>query len=249
MIRIILSGYCGHMGAEVRGIADAAEDLSIVAGVDANADGSDPAVVKTFAELRTPADVVVDFSHHAATEALLEYAVGANLPLVLATTGHTDEERALIKLAAKKIPIFFAANYSVGIALLIGLAKKAAQAFPDAEIEIVEKHHSRKVDAPSGTALAIADAIAEVKPGAFNHAGRSGYGKREPNEIGIHSLRMGNVVGEHEVILATPYQTLTLKHEAHSRALFAEGALCAARFLIGKKPGLYDMQSMLADGE
>ena len=167
------------------------------------------------------------------------------LPVVLATTGQTAEEREYIGTASKKIPVFFAANYSLGIALLIELAKKAAQIMPDAEIEIVEKHHDRKLDAPSGTALAIADAIKSVKPEAFTVCGRSGQGKRSKDEIGIHAIRMGNIVGEHEVILGTASQTLTLKHEAHSRALFAEGALAAAEFLAGKAPGLYDMTDMV----
>ena len=169
-----------------------------------------------------------------------------HLPLVLATTGQTDEERAEILAASEKIPLFFAANYSLGIALLIELAKKTAALMPDAEIEIIEKHHDRKLDAPSGTALAIAKAICEVRPAATIHNGRSGYGKRTPEEIGIHAIRMGNIVGEHEVIIGTPNQTLTLKHEAHSRSLFAEGALAAAEFLCDKPAGLYDMKSLVA---
>ena len=148
--------------------------------------------------------------------------------------------------AAEKIPLFFAANYSLGIALLIELAKKTAAAMPEAEIEIIEKHHDRKLDAPSGTALALAKAIQEVRPAAAINCGRSGQGKRTPDEIGIHAIRMGNIVGEHEVMIGTPNQTITLKHEAHDRALFAEGALAAAEFLCGKSAGLYDMQSLIS---
>ena len=132
------------------------------------------------------------------------------------------------------------------VALLIELAKTAAAAFPEAEIEIIEKHHNRKLDAPSGTALAIADAVCEVRPNAFTVKGRSGNGKRDRAEIGIHAVRMGNIVGEHEVIVGTQNQTITLKHEAHSRALFAEGALSAARFLADRPAGLYDMKSMIS---
>jgi 4-hydroxy-tetrahydrodipicolinate reductase len=200
-----------------------------------------------FEHAETDVDCVVDFSHHSTTEALLAFGKQHKLPLVIATTGQTDEERAAIEAAAKEIPIFFAANFSVGVALLIELAKKAAAAMPDAEIEIIEKHHDRKVDAPSGTALAIARAIQTVRPEATLALGRSGMGKRTKEEIGIHAVRMGNLAGEHEVLIGTNNQTITLKHETHSRALFAEGALAAAQFLIGKPAGLYDMNSMLSD--
>jgi 4-hydroxy-tetrahydrodipicolinate reductase len=134
---------------------------------------------------------------------------------------------------------------SLGVALLVELAKTAAAAMPDAEIEIIEKHHNRKIDAPSGTALMIANAIMDVRPDAYTNLGRSGQGKRTPEEIGIHAIRMGNIVGEHEVILGTQNQSVTLKHEAHSRALFAEGALAAAAFIIGCEKGLYDMKSLI----
>jgi 4-hydroxy-tetrahydrodipicolinate reductase len=135
---------------------------------------------------------------------------------------------------------------SLGVALLVELAKQAASAMPDAEIEIIEKHHDRKLDAPSGTALMIANALMEVRPEAYTNLGRSGQGKRTPEEIGIHAIRMGNIVGEHEVMLGTQNQTISLKHEAHSRALFAEGALAAAAFLIGCDKGLYDMKSLVS---
>ena len=167
------------------------------------------------------------------------------MPVVIATTGQTEEELSAIREASKEIPVFLSANMSIGVALLAEMAKTAAKAFPDADIEIVEKHHSQKLDAPSGTALLLAKAIGEVRPGATFNCGRSGHGKRPKDEIGIHSLRMGGLVGEHEVILATPTQTITLKHEAHSRALFAEGALKAAAFLDGRRPGLYDVNAML----
>ena len=143
------------------------------------------------------------------------------------------------------IPVFHSANISLGVALLVELAKKTAAAMPDAEIEIIEKHHDRKLDAPSGTALMIANAIREVRPEATNHCGRSGQGKRTPEEIGIHAIRMGNIVGEHEVIIGTQAQTITLKHEAHSRALFAEGAIVAADYICGRPAGLYKMDDMV----
>lgn len=246
-MKILLSGICGHMGKEVEKLALAGyRGAELAAGVDYNSDGTASVpCADSFDAAYTDVDCIIDFSHHSCTEALLSFSVGNSLPLVLATTGQTDDEKKAIIEASKKIPIFFAANYSLGIALLIELAKQTVSAMPDAEIEIIEKHHDRKLDAPSGTALAIADAIKSVRPEAYANCGRSGIGKRQQNEIGIHSIRMGNIVGEHEVIIGTQNQTITLKHEAHSRALFAEGALAAAAFLVGKPAGLYDMNSMI----
>jgi len=246
-MKILLNGACGHMGAEVLNLAAAGfRGAQVAAGVDVHpADTCPVPCAASFADAATDVDCIVDFSHHSATNALLDFAVSHRLPLVLATTGQTEEEKAAIYAAAEKIPLFFAANFSMGVALLIELAKQTAAAFPEAEIEIIEKHHDRKLDAPSGTALAIADAIRSVRPAAWANTGRSGHGRRTAEEIGIHAVRMGNIVGEHEVIVGTQSQTITLKHEAHSRALFAEGALAAADFLMGKAPGLYDMQSLL----
>lgn len=246
-MNILLCGYSGHMGREVINLANSLSDINIVGGVDPMANGEYPVpVAKSFSEAISDVDCIVDFSHHSMTSDLIDFAVSNEIPLVLATTGHTVEEKEMIFAASKKIPLFFAANYSLGIALLIELAKKTAAVMTDAEIEIIEKHHNRKLDAPSGTALAIAEAICDERPDAFTVTGRNGNGKRDAKEIGIHAVRMGNIVGEHEVIVGTQNQTITLKHEAHSRALFAEGALSAARFLMGKCQGLYDMKSMIS---
>ena len=247
-MRILLSGLGGHMGAEVaRLCAEGYRGAELAAGVD-YLNWKDAAVpcAPDFEHAEANVDCIVDFSHHSCTAALLAFAKQHGLPVVIATTGQTDEERAAIADAAKEIPVFFAANFSLGVALLIELAKKAAAAMPDAEIEIIEKHHDRKVDAPSGTALAIARAIQSVRPAATIVTGRSGMGKRTKEEIGIHAVRMGNLAGEHEVLIGTNSQPITLKHETHSRALFAEGALAAAEYLIGKPAGLYDMQTMLS---
>ncbi len=253
-MKVLISGICGHMGTEVAKLILAgnrgAEPGGMV-GVDIHACGAEGCpCVQTLAEAHaapyTDADVIIDFSHHTATPALLDYAVAEKLPVVLATTGHTDEERAAILAASASIPVFFAANFSLGVALLIDTAKQVARAMPDAEIEIIERHHDRKLDAPSGTALAIASALCEVRPDATVVTGRAGYGKRTPTEIGIHAIRMGNIVGEHEVIIGTPNQTITLKHEAHDRALFAEGALAAAEFLCQQTDArLYDMTDLV----
>ena len=247
-MRILVNGLYGHMGREVAKLAlDGYRGAELTAGVSPHG-GTEFAVpcACNFRDACTDVDCIVDFSNHSCTNALLDFAVTHQLPLVLATTGQTEAERAAIAAAAEKIPLFFAANYSLGVALLIELAKKTAAAMPEAEIEIIEKHHNRKIDAPSGTALAIARAVQEVRPAATVNCGRSGQGKRTPEEIGISAIRMGNIVGEHEVMIGTPNQTITLKHEAHSRALFAEGALAAAEFLCGRPAGLYDMTSLIS---
>ena len=203
-------------------------------------------VPKTFDELgAVEADVVVDFSHHTAIADVLAYTKKIGAAAVIGTTGHTPEEKALIYAAAKEIPVFYAGNVSLGIAVLCRLVKQAASYFPDADIEIVEVHHTRKVDAPSGTAHMLFNAIKEVRPNAYENCGRSGEGKRTKDEIGIHALRMGNVVGIHEVHINTGNQTLVLKHESGSRAMLADGAVAAARFMEGKGKGFYNMESIL----
>ena len=235
------------MGREVRECAARTENCEIVAGVDPMA--PEPGIcTASFAECAADADVVIDFSHHSLTGALLDFAEKKNLPVVLATTGQTEEENARIRKAAEKIPLFLAANYSLGVAALTDLVKRAAALYPDAEIEIVEQHHDRKVDAPSGTALSLFNAIREVRPDAEANCGRSGYGKRTKNEVGIHAVRMGNIAGVHEVMIGTQNERITLKHEAFSRGVFAEGSLKAAAFLVGKTPGMYDMKDLLKEG-
>ena len=234
------------MGREVRECAARTENCEIVAGVDPMA--PEPGIcTASFAECAAEADVVIDFSHHSLTCALLDFAEEKNLPVVLATTGQTEEENVRIRKAAEKIPLFLAANYSLGVAALTDLVKRAAALYPDAEIEIVEQHHDRKVDAPSGTALSLFNAIREVRPDAEANCGRSGYGKRTKNEVGIHAVRMGNIAGVHEVMIGTQNERITLKHEAFSRGVFAEGSLKAAAFLAGKGPGIYGMKDLLAE--
>lgn len=243
-MRIILCGYCGHMGLEVRASAERAAGCSIVAGVDPMAP-AEGICVPSFGECAAEADVIIDFSHHSLTGALLDFAEAKGLPVVLATTGQTEEESARIRRAAEKIPVFLAANYSLGIATLTDLVKRVAALYPDAEIEIVEQHHDRKIDAPSGTALALFRAVQEVRPGAKAVTGRSGMGKRAPEDVGIHAIRMGNIAGIHEVLIGTQNERISLKHEAFSRGVFADGSLKAAAFLVGKAPGLYDMKDLL----
>ena len=243
-MRILLCGYGGHMGREVIACAERDADSEITAGVDPMIPASG-VCVPSFEECRAEADVIIDFSHHSCVGELLDYAEKNAIPAVIATTGHTEEEKARIISAAKRIPVFYSANMSLGIAVLSDFARRAAELFPDAEIEIVETHHDRKLDSPRGTALLLAERIKEVRPKAAFVCGRSGQGKRSFDEIGIHSLRLGNVVGEHTVILDNGQETITLTHKAQSRSLFASGALKAAEFLANRERGLYDMRSLV----
>ena len=238
-MRAVICGANGAMGKLICGILGD----EVIGKVSIDGEGGVP---KTFEELgKVEADVVIDFSHHTAIADVLNYAKAIGAAAVIGTTGHTAEEKTLIYAAAEEIPVFYAGNVSLGIAVLCRLVKDAVKYFPDADVEIVEIHHTRKVDAPSGTAHMLFNAIKEVRPNAYENCGRSGEGKRTKDEIGVHALRMGNVVGIHEVHINTGNQTLTLKHESGSRAMLADGAVAAARFMEGKGVGLYNMEDIL----
>ena len=239
-MKIIVNGAGGRMGKALQAMMET-KGMTLAAAVDPFAEG----MYKSLEEFTGEADIIIDFSNHAATAALTAYAVKRKLPLIIATTGHTQEELALIAGAAKQIPVFHSGNMSLGIAVLTALARQTAAMFPDADIEIVEAHHNQKLDVPSGTALMLAKAVQGARPEGQPLVGRHENGKRTKQEIGIHSLRMGNTVGWHEVIVNTGTQIITLKHEAQDRALFAEGALSAAVFLLDKAPGLYTMKDMV----
>lgn len=241
-MNIIVHGAAGRMGQEMLRLIGTRADAAVASAVDCKADAA--GILPTLAQA-APADIIIDFSFHTAVKELLSYACAQYLPVVIATTGHTEDERSAIAAAAEKIPVFYSGNMSVGIALLCSMAKKAAAAFPDADIEIVETHHCHKADAPSGTALMLADSIRSVRSNAVPVCGRTGFYPRTAEEIGIHSVRRGEIVGIHEVQISTATQTLTLKHEAYSRTLFAEGALEAARFLLTQPAGLYNMEAMI----
>ena len=245
---VIVNGANGRMGRMLTQLLAAEpEGLRLAARVDP-ALPTDPAA-GTYAALDAyagPADVLIDFSSHLATGDILAYCLRRGLPAVIAPTGQTEDELTQIRAAAGRIAIFLSANMSIGVAVLAELAQRAAAAFPEADIEIIERHHNQKLDVPSGTALLLARRIREVKTDAEFVVGRHENGKRVPREIGIHSLRYGTEVGTHEIIISTGRETLTLKHEAENRALFADGALAAARFLRDREPGLYDMRDMLA---
>lgn len=251
-MKILLNGIGGFMGNEVvRAAGRSYGGAQLVGGIDLMAAPSlEVPCAGSFAQAAALfpqgyGDCLIDFSHHACTQGLLDFAVKTRIPVVIATTGHTPEELELIRQAAQQIPVFHSANMSVGVALLVNLAKTAAAAMPEAEIEIIERHHDRKLDAPSGTAMMLFRELQQVRPDATANLGRSGNAKRTPDEIGIHAIRMGNIVGEHEVIIGTNTQAITLKHQAFDRALFAEGAIVAANFLKDQQPGLYDMHDLL----
>lgn len=245
-MQIIVHGATGRMGRNLRQLIGQNPAHTLAAAVSPQLE-TNPEKLEfgRLEDFSGPAEILIDFSHHTAVGTLLDYARRRRLPVVIGTTGHTPEETDIIAQAAREIPVFRSGNMSVGIALLIQLAKQTAKAFPGADIEIVEVHHNQKLDVPSGTALMLADGIRSVRPEITCNIGRPEGGKRAPEEIGIHSLRMGNVVGIHEVLVSTGTQTITLKHEAHDRMLFAEGAVAAAEYLLGKPAGLYHMASML----
>ena len=245
-MNIIVNGAGGRMGKVLCSLIEESENKTVAAFVSAEFETEkEKHIYQSIGEVTEKADCIIDFSHHSATKELCDYAVKNTLPLVIATTGHTEEENAMVSEAAKTIPVFKSGNMSLGVALVACLSKIAAKAFPDADIEIVEKHHNQKLDVPSGTALLLADSIKQVKKDSEYVIGRHENGKRKKNEIGIHSLRMGNEVGTHEVIFAMGSQVITIKHEAENRGLFAEGALSAADFLVKQEPGLYCMDDIV----
>lgn len=245
-MKIIVNGAGGRMGQVLCGLIENSEKHSVAAYCSLEFDGSnEPLHFGDISAFDGEADCIIDFSSHLATESVTAYAVKRGLPLVIATTGQNDEEMALIKKASESIPLFYSQNMSFGVAILNCLAKITAKALPDADIEIIEKHHNRKLDVPSGTALLLANGIKSVKEDCQYNIGRHENGKREKNEIGIHSIRMGNEVGTHEIIFAMDSQVITLKHEAENRGLFAEGSLTAASFVVKKEAGLYNMDDIL----
>ncbi len=241
-MKVILNGAAGRMGTVLRRmIHDGVRGSELAAAVDFT--GGE--YLSSLRDYYGEADVIIDFSNHVAAPDVAAYAVSRKLPVVVCTTGLTEDEKNAVIKASESVPVFMSANMSLGVALLVELAKKAAVCFPEANIEIVECHHNRKLDAPSGTAVMLFDAIKEVRPEAVRQDGRSGMCPRTADEIGMHALRLGNETGMHEVWVATGNETITLRHKAESRDIFAEGALAAAAFLCGKEPGLYSMRDLM----
>ena len=245
-MKVLVSGMMGHMGRILSDMIKNDNELSLVCGIDNNTNEDNTTkCYKNFDDVKEDIDIIVDFSHHSLTNELINYAISKNKPVVIATTGQTEEEKNKILEASKIIPVFYAANYSLGIAVLINQAKTIVSLLDNADIEIVETHHNRKLDAPSGTALAIANGLKEVRKDANIICGRNGNKKREKNDIGINSIRLGNVVGIHEVLISTEHECISIKHEAYDRGLFAEGAIKAIKFMAGKPKGLYCMKDLL----
>ncbi len=249
MTNVVISGCCGKMGRVVNDIISSRSDTKVVAGIDKVCEKySDFTVVSKPSELTCKPDVIIDFSHPSALGGLLEYAKTNGTALVLASTGYSDEETARIKSAASEIPIFFTANMSIGINLMRELAKKAVSVLGEQyDVEIIEKHHNQKIDAPSGTALMLAESINEASGYKYSYVydRHSVRKKRDKTEIGIHSLRGGTIVGEHEIIFAGRDEVITLSHSAASKEVFAVGAVNAAVFVANKPAGLYSMADMI----
>ncbi len=248
MLNIIFGGVNGRMGRVFQDLIADKEDVALVAGVDVvSADCSFP-VFSSFEDVNVKCDVVVDFSNPSALDGILAYCKKNQVPAVLCATGYSEEQLKAISEASKEIPMFRSSNMSVGVNIISELAKKAAALlYPDFNVEIVEKHHTQKLDAPSGTAIMIADSIASGLPEKVEYVyDRSQRRATRPeNEIGISAVRGGTIVGEHDVILAGPDEVITLSHHAASRAIFANGALSAAKWISDKEPGLYNMSDVL----
>lgn len=249
MIKIIISGCNGHMGRVVAEICAADPQVSVVAGFDVLGPSDRDFPVYTSPDQFTgEADAVIDFSHSSALTPLLTFCKSRGVAAVLATTGYSPEQLNEIDEAAKIVPIFRSANMSLGINVVIDLIKKAAAVLEGYDIEIVERHHNRKVDAPSGTALMLADAAASALPyePEYVYERNSVRHPRDKKEIGISAVRGGTIVGDHEVIFAGRDEVIELHHHAASREIFANGAVKAAKFLCGKVPGLYSMADLVA---
>jgi len=249
MNSILLSGCNGKMGKFITNCVKQRDDCEIIAGIDISNKKNDSFdVFKSIDDFKKKADVIIDFSHPSTLENLLKYAVSSNTPAVISTTGLSDVQIQDIKDASKKVPIFFSANMSLGVNLIRELAEKATKVLGSTfDIEIVEAHHNQKIDAPSGTALMLANAISDQlpTPPTYEFDRHSKRAKREKREIGIHAIRGGTIVGEHEIIFAGHDEVIKISHSAMSREIFATGSINAALFLCGKPAGLYSMSDLI----
>lgn len=251
MVKIIMHGCNGKMGQVITNICKEDENIEIVAGIDSYTGIENPyPVFKNISECQVEADVIVDFAVASAVDDLLEFSIQKQMPVVLCTTGLSKEQLEKVEKASEKTAILKSANMSLGVNMLLELLQKAAKVLTPAgfDMEIVEKHHNQKLDAPSGTALAMADSINEALDGIYEYKyDRSQERKkRDKHEIGIHAVRGGNIVGEHEVIFAGTDEVIEFKHTAYSKAVFAKGAVEAAKFLAGKPAGRYEMSDVIA---
>lgn len=247
MINVLIGGANGKMGKKVFEAIQVNPDLKAVCGIDLVENNNNGFPVYTsFGDVKEKVDVVIDFSSPKNLPAILEFCLKNNTPAVLCATGYSDEDVKAVKDASEKIALFRSGNMSIGVNALIDLVKRASLALDGFDIEIIEKHHNQKVDAPSGTALMLADGVKEVLPQKYYTYGRQGIvGKREKDEIGIHAVRAGGIVGEHQVIFASGFETITLTHQATDRSVFADGAIKAAKYIVTKKNGLFNMSDVI----
>ena len=250
MTRVIMHGCNGKMGQVIAGLIREDKEVELVAGIDVSNHITNPfPVFSDIKDCDVEADVIVDFSVAQAVDGVLAYALKRKMPLVLCTTGLSEKQLEDVKTASAQIPILRSANMSLGVNTVFKLAAAAAKILGEVgyDIEIVEKHHNKKMDAPSGTALAIADAINEAMDDRYTYKlDRSAErARREANEIGIQAVRGGTIVGEHEVLFCGPDEVIEIKHTAYSKAIFGKGAIQAAQFLKGKKPGMYQMSDVI----
>ena len=250
MVRAIMHGCNGAMGQVISGLAENDEEISIVAGIDVNTAKQNPyPVFASLTECDVEADVVIDFSNAKAVDAMLHACAEKKLPVVVCTTGLSEEQVQLVSETAKETAVLRSANMSLGVNVLLKLLKEAAKTLAPAgfDIEILEKHHNQKVDAPSGTALALADSINEALDNAYTYKydRTAERVKRDKMEIGIQAIRGGSIVGEHDVYFAGKDEVITFSHTAYSKAIFAKGAIQAAKFLAGKEPALYTMAEVI----
>lgn len=249
-MKVLLHGCNGRMGQVLVRLISEASDMEVVCGVDNVPEKfkNDFPVYGALDKVTEDVDIIIDFSNHSCISDIIKFGNQRKLPLIICTTGFTPEERSLMLDASKLIPIFNSANMSIGVNILISLVKQAAKAiYEDFDIEIIEKHHNQKLDSPSGTALMIADAINNTLNNEYDYVyGRhSKTEKRTKKEIGIHAIRGGSIVGEHQVIFAGGGEVIEVNHSALSRDVFGYGALAAARFMINRKPGIYNMDDVL----
>lgn len=249
MTNIAICGANGKMGKTIYNCIQEREDCTVIAGIDLYTEQyADFPIVDAPSKLTVKPDVIIDFSNPASLDGLLEYCLSTGVPLVVASTGYSEEQISQIKDASQQIPVFFTFNMSLGINLLVQLAQKAAAVLGGQfDIEIVEKHHNQKIDAPSGTAIMLANAVNETLNNSKHYVydRHSRRQKREKSEIGMHAIRGGTIVGEHDIIFAGHDEVITLSHSAASKTVFAEGSINAAVFLKDKEPGLYDMSAVL----
>lgn len=248
MIKVIVNGSLGKMGKVLTRCVNEDKDTELVCGCSMpTGETADYKLYNKMSEIKEEADVIIDFSHFSALDDVLSYALKTKTPLVIATTGFTKDQLEQIKEASKIIPIFHSSNMSLGVNVMLKLVKEAAKALKGFDIEIIEKHHNKKVDAPSGTAIMVANAVKEVLPEVIYNYGRHGRdAKRMENEVGIHAVRGGTIVGEHEAIFAGLDEEVMISHRAQSKDIFANGAITAAKYLVNKEAGYYNMDDMLS---